>query len=694
MRKITVTEYRPAFQPSYLANGLVGLRIGSNPLVGGKALLNGFVGRQATVSHEGYNPAPYPLGGNVIVGTDQMLQRPDLLRFVEQSYDFSCGELTTRLHFAAENAGVDVEILTFCSRTLPPVAAQELRLTVDRPCRLTFEARMDPQGLPGRPLLAERLRWCADAVLWWEGRGKLSSCGAAYDCEFLGADATVRRNDWGLEQDMQLTAFAVEARPGSVYVCRQFGALVPSIMHSEPHWQAARLVEAARVMGFDELRAANRAAWKELWRARPVLVGAEPRWQDAADAAFFYLHSSVHPSMPASVAPFGLSDELNYHGHIFWDTEGWMFPATLMTDPESARAMLDYRSRLADAARWNARLWGRRGLDFPCQTANSGSDVTTLWAKAAFGGGAGLGVAKAFARYVYATGDRIFEREQAWPILRGVAEWIVSSVRHTRRGYEMPFDRSADEQWLWVQNSATTLWHMREALRDAAAMAGRLGYEAPALWREVAERLYFPIDPRTKVLLKFEGWEDTRELCGMEVLTLYTFTDGSIAPDVDRSTIDYYLDRAGRYLGMPMFSIQLAVPFACYRSRAAATDALEKGWLTRLRDPFLQICECSKAMGSWNSTDVTLFLTATASVTHTMLWLMPGIQWGPGEPATWCVKPPALPDAWEAIEVERLWVRGKPARLIARHGEPAARFEFLDEPVLPFSEPLPVRRQA
>jgi hypothetical protein len=690
----TITAYEPTFQPAYLANGLVGLRLGANPLVGGKALVNGFVGRQATVSHEGYNPAPCPLGGNVVVGTEELVKRPDLVRFVSQSYDFSCGELRSRLTFATAAAKVDVDVVTFCSRDLPPVVAQEVRLQVDRPCRLVFQARMDPQGLPGRPRLAERLRWCADAVLWWEGREALSSCGAAYDCEYVGGDlAATRRNDWGLEQDLQLTEFTVNARPGTPYVWRQFGALVPSLMHSEPHWQAARLVETARVMGFEELRKGNRAAWAELWRARPVLVGADPRWQDAADAAFFYVHSSVHPSMPASVAPFGLSDEFNYHGHVFWDTEGWMFPATLMTDPESARAMLEYRFRLREGAEYNARLLGQRGLHFPGQTANSGSDVATLWAKGAFNPGAGLGVARAFAQYVHATGDRVFEREKAWPILRGVAEWVVSAVRHTRRGYEVPLDRSADEQWLCVQNSAPTLWHMRLVLREASAMAARLGYEPPALWREIAERLYFPIAPHTNVLLKFEGWEDTRELCGMEVLAMYTFTGDTLGPEVDRATLEYYLARADRYLGMPMFSTQLAVPFARHRSRAAATAALEKGWLSRLRPPFLQLCECSTAMGAWNSTDVTVFVTCCASAVHTLLWLMPGLQWGPGEPASWCVAPPALPDAWQAIEVERLWVRGRPARLTARHGEPAARIEYREEPILPIRDPLPVRRQ-
>jgi len=44
-----------------------------------------------------------------------------------------------------------------------------------------------------------------------------------------------------------------------------------------------------------------------------------------------------------------------------------MFPPVLLTAPNAARAMLDYRSRLLPAARDNARLNGLRGVQFPAE---------------------------------------------------------------------------------------------------------------------------------------------------------------------------------------------------------------------------------------------------------------------------------------------------------------------------------------
>ncbi|USQ98026.1 hypothetical protein [Caulobacter sp. RL271] len=38
---------------------------------------------------------------------------------------------------------------------------------------------------------------------------------------------------------------------------------------------------------------------------------------------------------------------------------------------------------------------------------------------------------------------------------------------------------------------------------------------------------------------------------------------------------------------------------------------------------------------------------------------------------TWSQAPVVLPAGWQAIEVDRLWIRGKPMKLVARQGEVA-----------------------
>ena len=99
-----------------------------------------------------------------------------------------------------------------------------------------------------------------------------------------------------------------------------------------------------------------------------VLLGADETWQARADAAFFYLQSSVHRSSPASTSIFGLAQWRNYHyyyGHVMWDIEAFAVPPLLLTQPEAAASMLAFRRRTLAAAEANAQLHGRRGAQFP-----------------------------------------------------------------------------------------------------------------------------------------------------------------------------------------------------------------------------------------------------------------------------------------------------------------------------------------
>jgi hypothetical protein len=55
-----------------------------------------------------------------------------------------------------------------------------------------------------------------------------------------------------------------------------------------------------------------------------------------------------------------------------------------------------------------------------------------------------------------------------------------------------------------------------------------------------------------------------------------------------------------------------------------------------------------------------------------------------GEPATWFERPIVMPEGWDGIEVDQVWVRGRAARLVARHGDRRGRLEFSEA-----KQPLP-----
>ena len=135
--------------PAYLSNGVIGLRVREVPLFAGVAVLNGLAGEHPVEHVECTPHAPYPLSGDVRLGSVRLSDFPTCVRDVEQRYDFSCGELTSRFVFVTPEATATVEVLTFCSRTAPSVVAQRVEMSVDAPCEVEISAKVDPRTVPG-----------------------------------------------------------------------------------------------------------------------------------------------------------------------------------------------------------------------------------------------------------------------------------------------------------------------------------------------------------------------------------------------------------------------------------------------------------------------------------------------------------------------------------------------------------------
>jgi trehalose/maltose hydrolase-like predicted phosphorylase len=355
-----------------------------------------------------------------------------------------------------------------------------------------------------------------DGVLCWETLGALSTCGVAYVTEFLGTEDVQRTQaEWGTQNPLS-TQYAFRARSGRRYLLRQIASLVPSQLHHRPDEQARRLAAFAAEIGFDTLRRENAGEWVELWKGRIVLVGAEERWQALADSTFYYLNSSVHASSPSSTSIFGLAQWHDYHyyyGHVMWDVETFSVPPLLLLQPQATRALLDYRSRVLAAARNNARLNGRRGIQFPWESGMSRGGESSP------GPGTGawhedhvsLDVAFAFAQYTHATDDALFRREQAWPVLQGVAEWICSRVRSTPRGYEIQRGMGIAERKDPSNNDAFTSMAARVVLGQAIECSRALGFQPPRQWDDIRSKLVIPSDARTRVIQSHDGYSPKEE---------------------------------------------------------------------------------------------------------------------------------------------------------------------------------------
>jgi len=670
--------------PAYVSNGLIGLRVLDIPLFAGYALVNGFAGEHPTKRVLAAARAPYPLAGDLAIDNVWLRTAPQQSSFVDQRYDFATGELTTRFRFSAQAATAEVEVVTFCSRARPTLALQEIAVRVNATCSLVLRAVVDLAGVPGR--VAERRLdvhekdMPAPLALSWSSLGDRAECGVALGTELATNGGQVRTEDWG--KDTALAAqVTLEARPGRVYRFRQIASLVASTMHQDPEAQAIRLCAEALAAGFDALRAENRRAWADLWRGRVLIDADDPQWQALADAAFFYLNSSTHASAPASTSIFGLATWHDYHyyyGHVMWDIETFSVPPLLLSQPDAAYALLDFRSRTLAAAKGHARLGGRVGLQFPWEAdpLNGQEAAPGIGHASWHEDHVSLDVALGFTQYAHATGRQQFILGELPPVLFGVADWIASRVSRGPTGFRLEDTMGIAERKRPADDDAYTIMASRRVLAEAIACSERVGIAAPEAWREVEAGLAVEPSASNGAIMGHEGYHPIEEkgatpgpLAGLFPVWY------ELDPAVTQATLEYYLRLAPGYVGSPMLSA-LYPTWACWAGdRRLALELLRTGYAELVGGRFLQTFE-QHPVKYPDKPRSGPFFANLGGFLMSLMYGLPGIRIGPEEPEDWPQREVVLPAGWRSIEIERAWVRGREARIQARHGAARARIDL------------------
>jgi trehalose/maltose hydrolase-like predicted phosphorylase len=663
--------------PAYLSNGVIGLRVREVPLTSGIAILSGYAGEHPVERIEAAARVPYPLEGKIRVNDVQLSDAASQVRDLEQRYDFATGELTSTFRFPTEGVDLRASVVTFCCRSDPTLVCQQMDVVCDASCDLVLSAGIDSRAIEGHGGHIQKEVDGAEGLIRWVSCGKISTCGLAYGTSLEGADDATR--SVAERNDQLSTHYAFRAEAGRRYRLNLTTSVVPGIMHRQPELQAARLVALGCETGFDALRAKNAEIWQDIWRGRIRLIGADRRWQELADAAFFYLNTSVHPSSPASTSIFGLSTWKDYHyyyGHVMWDIESFALPVVALVQPEAAAAILEYRFDNVEPARMNAKMVGRRGLQFPWHSAtSSGHEAAPLPGTATwYEDHVTLDVASAFVLYWRLSRDEVFLRDKAWPVLKGVADWIVSRVKKTDRGYEILRSMGIAERKEPCDNPAFTNMSAKAVLRSVLEIGETLGVSADPKWRAIERDLVLP--ERDGTIVSHDGYTETEEKGAtpdplMGIFPLWF----PLSSEQQQATLRFYLDQADDYIGSPMLSALYGVWATWAGDRELAAVLLEQGYAGFTADRFSQTLEYRPDRFP-EQPEAGPFFANMNGFLLSLLFGFPGIRPSGEEPEAWPARAVVLPAGWEAIEVDRLWIGGREARLVARQGAERAVLEF------------------
>lgn len=383
--------------------------------------------------------------------------------------------------------------------------------------------------------------------------------------------------------------FSIQLKKGETFCFSLVGSVCSSRDFFDPYNEAERQVIYAVHEGEEALMQAHYRLWDELWQG-DIRIEGDDDAQRIVRFALFNLYSSCRGGSRLSIPPMGLSLQ-GYNGHIFWDTELWMYPPMLLLNQDIARSMLDYRFDRLPAARKKALAYGYRGAMFPWESDDSGEEATPTHALTGpFEHHITADIGIACWNYYCVTRDMRWLQREGYPLLKEIADFWASRVtRNQDSSYSIHNVTGADEYANGVTDNAFTNGAASLALKYACQAAEICGEKVPEIWREIGENIR---------ILQFENGVTREhstykgEMIKQADANLLAYPLGVITDECrQRQDLEYYAERIDQKDGPAMSYSVYCVQYARMGEADKAYEMFRRCYEPNLKKPFGVISE-------------------------------------------------------------------------------------------------------
>lgn len=383
--------------------------------------------------------------------------------------------------------------------------------------------------------------------------------------------------------------FSIQLKKGETFCFSLVGSVCSSRDFFDPYNEAERQVIYAVHEGEEALMQAHYRLWDELWQG-DIRIEGDDDAQRIVRFALFNLYSSCRGGSRLSIPPMGLSLQ-GYNGHIFWDTELWMYPPMLLLNQDIARSMLDYRFDRLPAARKKALAYGYRGAMFPWESDDSGEEATPTHALTGpFEHHITADIGIACWNYYCVTRDMRWLQREGYPLLKEIADFWASRVTRNQDGlYSIHNVTGADEYANGVTDNAFTNGAASLALKYACQAAEICGEKVPELWWKIGENIR---------ILQFENGVTREhstykgEMIKQADANLLAYPLGLITDEYrQRQDLEYYAERIDQKDGPAMSYSVYCVQYARMGEADKAYEMFRRCYEPNLRKPFGVISE-------------------------------------------------------------------------------------------------------
>ncbi|MEO7020809.1 MAG: glycoside hydrolase family 65 protein [Ktedonobacteraceae bacterium] len=331
--------------------------------------------------------------------------------------------------------------------------------------------------------------------------------------------------------------FLGKLAPRATVTAEKIVVMYTSRDNPDPLAHALETHEKVFAQGYGAQLAQHQQAWHGFWQDADILIEGDDTAQRAVRYSIYQLRINAALHDPRySVAAKGMTG-FGYHGHIFHDTEIFMFPFFAYTLPDVARNLLIYRYHTLPAARKKAQQNGYAGAQYPWESTLSGVEMTPSAIVHPENGEIipvlngsleihiSASIAYATWQYWVVTGDDAFLRDYGAEIILSTALFWSSRVeKHLEnQSYEITNVIGPDEWHEHVNNNAFTngmarwnlqkalavlTWVQHEAPEKARALEQQLDLTAQRLdsWQDIVKRIEVPQDAQNGLFEQFDGF--------------------------------------------------------------------------------------------------------------------------------------------------------------------------------------------
>lgn len=257
---------------------------------------------------------------------------------------------------------------------------------------------------------------------------------------------------------------------------------------------------------------------KTYWKQADLEIQGEEELNLAVHYNMYQLLQSVGKDRFCNITAKGLSGE-GYEGHYFWDTEMYIQPYFLLTNPEITRNLISYRHTILDKAKENARILGHeKGALYPWRTI-MGKECSGYYPSGSAAYHINGDIAYSIISYYLATGDLEFIRETGMEILVEMARLWMDAGTWYQGTFQIHEVTGPDEYTCMVNNNYFTnvlakyhlYWVGRfHELLGEQDLAGEEEWDA---FQKASEAMYLPYDqelginPQDDSFLAKKVWE-------------------------------------------------------------------------------------------------------------------------------------------------------------------------------------------